>query len=57
MDFVGFGDRDDILRTTLDVPLELLRMFADDEGLVRVTSSLFRNLGALFPDGLSTMNE
>ena len=50
--------RDDILHTTLDVPLELLRMFVnDDEGLVRVTSSLFSNLSALFPDGLSTRNE
>ena len=53
MDFMG----GDILRTTLDVPLELLRMFFNDNGcMVRVTSSLFSNLSALFPDGLSTRN-
>ena len=55
MDFMG----GDFLLTTLDVPLELLTMFVNEEGpmTLTVTSSLFINLRALFPDGLPTRNE
>ena len=47
----------DALHTSLEVPQELLRIFSDMDGLVRVISSVLRNVEGLFPDGLLTRNK
>ena len=50
--------RPDLLRIMLEIPQELLEMFPDIDGQVRVISSLYNNIQALFPDGLlRTRNE
>ena len=57
LDFVGGRGGRNSTRLALDVPLELLRGFAGDDGEVTVTSSVFMNVRALFPDGLPNRNE
>ena len=47
----------DALHNTLDVPQQLLEMFAYDDGQVRVTSSVHMNVEGLFPEGLPSRNE
>ena len=41
----------------LQLPLELLELFAEEDEMLRVTSSVHMSVMELFPDGLSTRNE
>ena len=41
----------------LELPLELLELFAEEDEMLRVTSSVYMSVMELFPDGLSTRNE
>ena len=59
---INSGDfRDDVPRMSIEIPPELIRMFAAssgrDGGVVRVISALYYNVEDLFPSGRPGMNK